>query len=142
METALLDIAAHNLQNRTIALIENGSWAPTAGKLMRGILSKLKDVTILNEMLTHQVLAQGRSACSACRDRGRARGLHAEAAPDRQRGQGRIPPRSSRFQYGLFALSAREGDKDNACIINTAIQMANKPEASPSRSSRPTTPAA
>lgn len=36
METALLDIAAHNLQNRTIALIENGSWAPTAGKLMRG----------------------------------------------------------------------------------------------------------
>ena len=52
METALLDIAAHNLQNRTIALIENGSWAPTAGKLMRGILSKLKDVTILNETLT------------------------------------------------------------------------------------------
>ena len=33
-----------------------------------------------------------------------------------------------KFQYGLFALSAREGDKDNACIINTAIQMANKPE--------------
>jgi len=52
METALLDIAAHNLQNRTIALIENGSWAPTAGKLMRGILSKLKNVNILNETLT------------------------------------------------------------------------------------------
>ena len=33
-----------------------------------------------------------------------------------------------KFQYGLFALSAREGDKDNACVINTAIQMANKPE--------------
>ena len=46
METALLDIAAHNLQNRTIALIENGSWAPTAGKLMRGILSKLKNVDV------------------------------------------------------------------------------------------------
>ena len=38
METALHDIVAHNLQNRTVALIENGTWAPTSGNLMRDLL--------------------------------------------------------------------------------------------------------
>lgn len=52
METALLDIAAHNLQNRTVALIENGSWAATAGKLMAELLGKLKNITVLDNKLT------------------------------------------------------------------------------------------
>ena len=127
METALLDIAAHNLQNRTIALIENGSWAPTAGKLMRGILSKLKDVTILNEMLTiksslkdDQLAALAEIADALVASMPKPRPIVNEGKQN--------PAALFKFQYGLFALSAREGDKDNACIINTAIQMANKPE--------------
>ena len=52
MDELLHDLAAHNLQNRTVALIENGSWAPTAGGLMRKILSGLKNVTVLDEALT------------------------------------------------------------------------------------------
>ena len=40
METVLLDLAAHNLQNRTVALIENGTWAPVSGKLMRELVEK------------------------------------------------------------------------------------------------------
>ena len=48
MENALNDIVAHNLQNRTFALIENGTWAPTACELMRAQLSKLKNTTILD----------------------------------------------------------------------------------------------
>lgn len=35
MEALIFDIVAHNLQNRTVAVIENGSWAPTSGKLIR-----------------------------------------------------------------------------------------------------------
>lgn len=127
METALLDIAAHNLQNRTIALIENGSWAPTAGKLMRGILSKLKDVTILNETLTiksslkdDQLAALAEIADALVASMPKPRPIVNEGKQN--------PAALFKFQYGLFALSAREGDKDNACIINTAIQMANKPE--------------
>ena len=42
METVLHDIVAHNLQNRTIAIVENGSWAPVSGSLMRCLLSDLK----------------------------------------------------------------------------------------------------
>ena len=49
MENLLHDLKAHNLQNRTVALIENGSWAPTAGKLMREIFSQMKDIKILED---------------------------------------------------------------------------------------------
>ncbi len=47
METLLHEIAAHNLQNRTIALIDNGTWAATAAKQMAAILEPLKNTTIL-----------------------------------------------------------------------------------------------
>ena len=52
METALLDIAAHNLQNRTIALIENGSWAPMAAKVMRKMLEASKNLTFAETTVT------------------------------------------------------------------------------------------
>ncbi|MDR3278037.1 MAG: FprA family A-type flavoprotein [Oscillospiraceae bacterium] len=52
MDALLRDIAAHNLQNRTAAFIENGSWAPLAGKQMREILSPLKGMTFLDETIT------------------------------------------------------------------------------------------
>lgn len=52
MEALLSDLAAHNLQNRTIALIQNGSWAPMSGKLMRGILEPLKNTKFIENVLT------------------------------------------------------------------------------------------
>lgn len=52
METALLDIKAHALQNRTVALIENGTWAPQSGKLMREIFNSMKSIKILDNMVT------------------------------------------------------------------------------------------
>ena len=52
MENLVHDMAAHNLQNRVIALVENGSWAPTAGGLMKASLSGLKNMTFINDMLT------------------------------------------------------------------------------------------
>ncbi|MDD4124575.1 MAG: FprA family A-type flavoprotein [Eubacteriales bacterium] len=52
MDELLRDIAAHNLQNRTVGFIQNGSWAPAAGKLMKEILSPLKNLDFLNETLT------------------------------------------------------------------------------------------
>lgn len=52
MEDLLHDLVAHNLQNRRIALIENGSWAPVSGKLMRELLGGLKNCEILEQCLT------------------------------------------------------------------------------------------
>lgn len=52
MENLLHDIVAHNLQNRKIAIIENGSWAPVAGKLMTDLVSQLKNVDIIENKVT------------------------------------------------------------------------------------------
>ena len=47
MEHVLLDMKALNLQNRTIALLDNGSWASTASKQMKAILETMKNMTVL-----------------------------------------------------------------------------------------------
>lgn len=52
MEALLLDIKAHLLQNRTLSFIENGTWAPVSGKLMKEQLSGLKNMTLLENALT------------------------------------------------------------------------------------------
>ena len=57
MENLLLDLKAHNFQNRTVAIIENGSWAPQAGKLMRELVDGMKNMRVLEESVTL------RSAC-------------------------------------------------------------------------------
>lgn len=52
MENLLLDLKAHNLQNRTAALIDNGSWAAVAGRQMRELLSSMKNMTVLEGAVT------------------------------------------------------------------------------------------
>ena len=53
MHNYLMDMKALNLQNRTFAIIENGSWACKSGDLMQDFLNdELKDMTILNERLS------------------------------------------------------------------------------------------
>ncbi len=51
METLLMDLKAHALKNRTVAVVDNGSWAPVAGKLMRDVLSTMK-VNVLEDKLS------------------------------------------------------------------------------------------
>ena len=50
MEALISDLAAHNIQNRTVALIENGSWAATSGKLMREKLAACKNIRFAGEI--------------------------------------------------------------------------------------------
>ena len=52
MANFLEDMKALNVQNRTVSIIENGSWAPQAGKIMREMLGCMKDMTILDKSLT------------------------------------------------------------------------------------------
>ncbi len=52
MEQFLLELKEHNFQNRTAALIENGSWAPQAGKKMKAMLEDMKNMTVLEETVT------------------------------------------------------------------------------------------
>ena len=52
MEDFLHHLKAKSYQNRTVAMIENGSWAPSANKTMADILSQMKDITILEQQVT------------------------------------------------------------------------------------------
>jgi len=52
MEALLNEIAAHNLSNRNIAFIENGSWGPMATKKMKSVLEKIKNINYIEQEVT------------------------------------------------------------------------------------------
>lgn len=52
MDNLLLDLKAHNLQNRTVALIENGSWAAVSANQMKAVLGAMKNITVLDDVVS------------------------------------------------------------------------------------------
>lgn len=145
MEALLHDLAAHNLQNRTVALIENGSWASTSGNLMKGILSGLKNMTILDTRVTlasalkpEQGEELDRLVDALCESLpGASAGGNAGTDGTVQTAGGSTGTAAANpidntalfsLSYGLYVLSARVGEKDNGCIINTALQVTDMPK--------------
>ena len=129
MENLVHDIVNHNLQNRTIALVENGSWAPTAGGLMRAEFQKLKNCTILDETVTirstlkESQLADVDAMAQAIFD------SMPKPAPAEHKADAPVEKNAFfSFSYGLFVLTARDGAKDNGCIINTVTQLTDTPK--------------
>ena len=133
MDELLRDLAAHAIKNRTVALIQNGSWAPTSGGLMRGILEECKNITFLEPVVTlkSSVNEEQRlellALADAIADTFPKEAPAAAPAPA-ETGMGEIDPTALfSFSYGLFVLSASRGGKDNGCIINTAQQVTSQP---------------
>ena len=52
MEHFLLHLSSHNYQKRTVAMLENGSWAPSAAKAMKALLAPMKDITLCEPVVT------------------------------------------------------------------------------------------
>ena len=52
MESFLLHLKSKNYQKRTVGIIENGSWAPMAGKIMKEILTGMKEIAVLEPVVT------------------------------------------------------------------------------------------
>ena len=131
MESLIYDLVAHNIQNRTVALIENGSWAPTSGKLMRAEFEKCKNMTILDQQITikSSLKKDQLAQIDALADQ------LAETIPSsakKQEAPAEITPETAavvdpaamiKLSYGLFVLTAKDGSKDNGCIINTVMQV-------------------
>ena len=131
METALHDIVAHNLQNRTVALIENGSWAPTAGGLMRDLLGKLKNITFLDGGVTirSSVKDEQRAALEKLADEIACSVLPEGGCKKAEVLDHKIDPAALfKLSYGLFVLTAKDGARDNGCIINTVMQITDTPK--------------
>jgi len=136
MEELINDLVAHNIQNRTAAIIENGSWAATSGGLIRGKLEKCKNINILDKVVSIKsgVKAAQLSELEAVAEAiaadfptaaGPRAGKTSEAAAV---GAAAIDPAAMfKLSYGLFVLTAKDGEKDNGCIINTTIQITATP---------------
>jgi flavin reductase (DIM6/NTAB) family NADH-FMN oxidoreductase RutF/flavodoxin len=134
MDELLRDIASHNLQNRTVAFIENGSWAATSGKLMREIIGSLKNMTIIDKTvslksaLSEKQLADVDALADAIADtmpkKPEAKSAETTAAAP----VGIDNNAMFKLSYGLFVLSAKDGDKTNGCIINTVTQVTDTPK--------------
>ncbi|MDR2537531.1 MAG: flavin reductase [Treponema sp.] len=130
MEEVLLDIKEHKLKNRTVAFIENGSWAPLSGAQMRELFSSLENITILENTVTikSSVKDSDLAALNALADSIVA-SMPKSAVPAHDVQSLAIEPAAFfKLSYGLFLLSAKDGAKDNACIINTAAQLTDTPK--------------
>ncbi len=132
MDELLRDLASHNLQNRTVAFIENGSWAATSGRLMKEIIGKLKGMTVLEQTvsikssLSDSQLDEIEALADAIAD---TMPKKFEAVPDDITQIAKIDNNAMfKLSYGLFVLTAKDGDKDNGCIINTVTQLTDTPK--------------
>jgi len=134
MEALINDLTAHNIQNRTVAIIENGSWAATSGGLIREQLEKCKGIDILEGTVSIRSgfrvagLAEIESMADAIV------GTFPDLAGKKQGGQvelevSKIVDERTMFKlsYGLFVLTAKDGGKDNGCIVNTVTQITQNP---------------
>lgn len=132
MDELLRDLASHNLQNRTVAFIENGSWAATSGKLMKEIIGDLKNMTILEtgvsikSALSDEKLTDVEKLAEAIAE---TMPKKFEAAPASETAPAEIDNNAMfKLSYGLFVLTAKDGEKDNGCIINTTVQLTDTPK--------------
>jgi len=128
MESVVNDLVSHNIQNRTVAVIENGSWAATSGGLIRENLEKCRNITFLDcgvslrSSLKAEQAAQIETLAAAIAATFPAPEASVVAAP------GFIDANTMfKLHYGLFVLTTKDGEKDNGCITNTAIQVSENP---------------
>ena len=134
MEALINDLTAHNIQNRTVGIIENGSWAATSGGLIRKALSECKNLNILPNIVSikSSLKPAQRADLDAMADALIAAFPNTiknitkqdEKKTDVQKVD---PAAMFKLSYGLFVLTANAGGKDNGCIVNTVMQITASP---------------
>ena len=125
MDSLLRDIEAHNIQKRKVAFIQNGSWAPASGKLMREIISGIRNTELIGETVdVRSSVKQGTLESLASL----ADEIAATLPLVKIVNEGEIEPEfSHKLSYGLAAIFTNDGNKDNACIVNTVSQVTADP---------------
>ena len=125
MKEFINHLTERNFQNRTVALMENGSWAPLAAKVMRTMLENSKNLTFtdttvrilsaLNEDSKNQIENLSNELC---------REYLAQRADTANKND-----LTALFNigYGLYVVTTNDGQKDNGLIVNTVTQVTNTP---------------
>ena len=118
-------LTERNYQKRTIGLIENGSWAPLAAKIMKGMFEKSKDITWLNTTvkIKSAVSAENKDQLQAMADE-----LCQEyIAQSPEAANKNDLTALFRIGYGLYVVTSNDGKKDNGLIVNTVTQLTDTP---------------
>ena len=118
-------LVERNYQNRTVAFIENGSWAPMATKVMRSMLEKSKNITYTEA--TVRIMSALNADSSAQLD-----ALAAELSREyiaRRSDTANKNDLAALFKigYGLYVVTSNDGKKDNGAIVNTVTQVTSTP---------------
>ena len=125
MKEFINHLTERNFSNRTVAFIENGSWAPLAAKVMKGMLEECKNITYtennvkilsaLNDESSNQLTAL---ADELCRE---------YLARQEETANKNDMTALFKLGYGLYVVTSNDGKKDNGLIVNTVSQVADNP---------------
>ncbi|MDO4543435.1 MAG: flavin reductase [Clostridia bacterium] len=125
MRSFIEHLTERNFQNRTVAIIENGSWAPQAAKVIKGMLEKSKNLNIISPVVSiKSALDEGSCkqldelAAELCRD---------YIAQSSDKANKNDLTALFNIGYGLYVVTCNDGVKDNALIVNTVSQVTNTP---------------
>ena len=117
-----------NFQNKQIGIIENGTWAPMAAKVIKDKLANSKNITIMEptvrilSSLTDENRAQMQKLADALSIEYKAvKELKEEKEPELD------PKALFKIGYGLYVVTCKDGDKDNGLIVNTVSQLTDTP---------------
>ena len=125
MRTFITHLTERGYQKRTIAFIENGSWAPQATKVMKSMFEKSKDISFAEN--TVRIM-------SSLNDESRAQieALADELCSDYEQRNDETAVKNDmtalfKIGYGLYVVTTNDGTKDNGCIVNTVTQLTDSP---------------
>ena len=125
MRTFLEHLVERGYKKRTIGVIENGSWAPMAAKVMKGILEPCKDLKFTNASV---------KIMSAMNDENKQQieSLADELCEEYEARNNETANKNDltalfNIGYGLYVVTSNDGKKDNGCIVNTVSQVTNQP---------------
>lgn len=118
-------LTERNFQNKTIGLIENGSWAPLAAKTMRKMLEGCKNLTFTDK--TVKIMSALNDESSA-----QLEALAEELCMDYMAQNDDTADKNDmtalfRIGYGLYVVTSNDGKKDNGLIVNTVTQVTDSP---------------
>ena len=125
MKEFIHHLTERNFRNRTVALMENGSWAPLAAKVMRKMLEECKNLTFTET--TVRILS-ALNETSAKQVDALANELSKEylAQQDATANKNDLTALFN-IGYGLYVVTTNDGTRDNGLIVNTVSQVTNTP---------------
>lgn len=124
MKEFLTGLAERNFRNKTVALIENGSWAPLAAKGMKAILEPCANITYCKNAvkILSGVSSENKEQIAAL-----AEELCMEYIAAGEKGENNDPKAMFKIGYGLYVVTTNDNGKDNGLIVNTVTQLTSTP---------------